>query len=167
MVKDILKIVKEFVSNNGFDPSNVIDFFQDGSAATYSFDTGLLEINQSIFYKEAKKYNVPVEDIVFIIVSHELGHANDVDLKKLHDEKVNAYELLSKKGYDEEIISLGVRAVVQAEQNAWNIGGKFIPSSLKEKYYQISRDNIEAHERKIKEDLTDFAKQVEKVKEWL
>jgi hypothetical protein len=164
---DILQLVKDFISSNGFDDLMVTDFFQDGSAATYNFETKMLEINQSAFYKEANRMNLPVEDVVYIIVSHELGHAIDRDIEKLFNKKIQVYELLKEKGYDEGIINEGVQALIQAEKNAWKNGEQFVPHRLKEKYLQVATQNISLHEVNIRKHLIEFAKKVQEIKEWL
>ncbi|UTE72085.1 hypothetical protein M1I95_17750 [Rossellomorea marisflavi] len=105
--------------------------------------------------KSATTHNWKKEDTFLLALCHEIGHASDPDFIKLNSKlshiqtkfKEHRYELVkfgrySRSDFDKfhDIMDEYACIMKKLEQNAWEIGKKFVPASLLKQYEE---DNIE------------------------
>jgi hypothetical protein len=142
---DVIDYVKRFLNKYNIDDIILLEEHQEGSAATYNFATKELAVDTHKVLKEADRLNLSIEDMVCVVVSHELGHYMDPDLEQLYEKKK---QVLDKIDFEflscdlEELLHKGVSYVVQAEKNAWDLGRKYIPERLTNVYNQEMKENL-------------------------
>lgn len=133
----MIEHVKAFLIENGIYDIKLSTDCKNGSAAMYDFTTNVMGINEEAFYIISEKYDIPIEDAVILIISHELGHYLDEELPDLHDKKISVLDeaWVNIAFCDlEKVINEATSYVLKAEDNAWILGERFIPSRLLEKY---------------------------------
>lgn len=170
---EVIDYVKRFLKKHNINDIILLEEHQEGSAATYNFVTKELAIDTKKVLKEADRLNLSIDDMVCVVVSHELGHYMDPDLEQLYKKKK---QVLDKIDYEfsscdlQELLHKGVSYVVQAEKNAWNLGTKYVPEKLKNIYYQEMKENLNTVEIATMNKIGEFIEAVlerEKLKKGL
>lgn len=148
----VIDHVKEFLNKHNINDIILSEGCKESAAATYDFGTKELAINTQIMVKEAERLKLSISEIVCLIISHELGHYLDPDLEKLHYKKIKVMDKIDYEFFTcnlQNLLNEGISYVIQAEKNAWNLGGKFVPIELKNVYFHEMTENL--HQVEIEE----------------
>lgn len=141
----MIEYVKKFLEENKITDIELSTNCVDGAAACYNFSTNVMGINEDVIYKNAKNNNLMVEDMVEIIISHELGHYLDNELPELHCKK-NAILDEARNNITncdfEKVINEASSLIMKAENNAWTLGERYIKSHLLEKYNELKDETL-------------------------
>jgi uncharacterized hydantoinase/oxoprolinase family protein len=162
---EVIDYVKKFLENYNINDIILLEEHQEGSAATYNFATKELAIDTTKVLKEADRLNLSVEDMVSVVVSHELGHYMDPELEQLYKNKKQVLDIIDNEFSSCDLQGLlheGVSYVVQAEKNAWDLGRKFVPEKLSSVYNQEMKENLNTIEVATMNKISEFIEAVSK-----
>lgn len=154
----VLDYVKEFLNKN-----NIVDIIvstecKEGSSASYNFETNVLEISEESLILFSHRSELPIEDTISLIISHELGHYLDNEIEVLFNKR-SVFEIIQKEFLTcdfEEVINEGTSYVLKAEVNAWQLGEKFVPFHLKDRYKALREETLIRQENATKNEFTEY-----------
>jgi hypothetical protein len=167
---EIIDYVKQFLDKNKICDLTLSLECNEGAVATYDYKTNELAVNTIGIEKEAIKLNLTVQEVVSIVISHELGHYLDSDIELLHQKKRDVLDKIDDDVFNcdfARLIDEGVSYVIQAEKNAWYLGVQFVPEELKQIYLKQSQENLYYDEIKTRNEIGRFIELVlerEKIK---
>lgn len=140
----IKELIIDFLKNHGIE-SNVIEDENMTSIASYNVETDDFSFSRKSITGLAERYRISIEDCIVILMSHELGHYYDNDIEMLTD---SIKKLFKEIGYNKNSFKIEneiQKLTKQGENNAWEIGYKFLPSHLKQTYDLFNENNLEAN----------------------
>ncbi|AEI39777.1 hypothetical protein [Paenibacillus mucilaginosus] len=143
--KTVLERVSNFVRESGFELT-VVEIQDDRGMATYDYSKSLIELNSVAFEKEAEKKGLSIDEVIILVVSHELGHALDQDLVKDSEEITAVFQIIQDTGFTDKLMNRILELTLKAEKSAWEIGGQFVPEHLKSIYNKMNESNLKASE---------------------
>ncbi len=139
----IKEFIVDFLKNHGIE-SNVLEDENMTSVAHYNVKMDTFSFSAKSITGMAERYRISIEDCTVIIMSHELGHYYDNDIQMLTDRIKKLYQELDYKKNTLMIENEIQKLTKQGENNAWEIGYKFLPEHLKQGYDLFNENNLEA-----------------------
>ncbi len=115
------------------------------SVAYYNVKLDKFSFSAKSIIRLAERYRISIEDCIAIIMSHELGHYYDNEIQMLTDSIKKLYQELDYKKNSLKIENEIQKLTKQGENNAWEIGYKFLPGHLKQTYDLFNEANLEAN----------------------
>ncbi|AFC32860.1 hypothetical protein PM3016_6221 [Paenibacillus mucilaginosus 3016] len=160
----ILNAARDVVSNWGINvPVNITDEYNQ--SANYDVVSNEINVNPLRLYEQMSVnlvvFTIPSLTSLKVVLAHECGHLIDQELKINYEvfsmiaEKCNLMRHLVLNGkpidlheYSSFIEIYGIM-LMKFENNAWNLGQKFIDDKIRTLYDADNRVNLVMHERKI------------------
>ncbi|WP_158735134.1 hypothetical protein [Alteribacillus sp. YIM 98480] len=148
-MSEILNLCDDILSKYDMKNIDISMTDKDNYAMYYNIDTSEIFINVEILKQESMSFLIPFLDYAQIIFLHELGHALDNDLQKIHKDNKECFDELRINPFADNTDDLLLRIKnnnIKAEINAWNIAESIIDKRLKRVCRQIKNKSLKTDE---------------------